>query len=72
MDTLNFLLADPTGKWYGETSGTLVESTITFKSKTSIPYKGHYKMHVIQAMRDEILSDVEDVGLKVIEHKKSQ
>lgn len=72
LDTLNFLLADPSGKWYGETSGTLVESTVTFKSKTSIPYNGHYKMHVIQGMREETLFDVNDIGLKIIQHKKTQ
>lgn len=70
LDTLAFMLADPSGKWYGETSGTLVESKITYK-RTRIPYKGHYKMNVIQAMREEIIHDIEDVGLKIVKHKKS-
>lgn len=71
MDTLSFMLADPSGKWYGETSGTFVESEITFKSKTTIPYNGGYTMNVIQAMREEVLHDVEDVGVKIIKRKKS-
>lgn len=69
LDTLNYMLADPTGKWYGEVSGSLVESRITYK-QTTIPYKGDYKMHVIQAMRDKHLEGITDIGLQI--HKMTQ
>lgn len=70
FDTLSYMLADPSGKWYGKSTGSLIESEITYK-RTTIPYKGHYKMNVIQAMREETLYGVSDIGLKIIEKEKS-
>jgi gliding motility-associated lipoprotein GldH len=69
LDTMNYLLAYPTGKWMGDVSGSMVESKLIYKH-TTIPVKGTYKMNVIQAMREEQLSGITDVGLKIV--KSSQ
>jgi gliding motility-associated lipoprotein GldH len=65
LDTVNYMLAQPSGKWLGDVSGSMVESTLIYKH-TTIPYKGAYKMNVIQAMRDERLEGIKDVGIKIV------
>ena len=68
LDTMNYLLAYPSGKWIGEVSGTMVESKLIYKH-TTVPASGTYKMNVIQAMRDENLEGITDIGLKIVEAK---
>jgi gliding motility-associated lipoprotein GldH len=68
LDTMNYLLAYPSGKWIGEVSGTMVESKLIYKH-TTVPAPGTYKMNVIQAMRDENLEGITDIGLKIVEAK---
>ncbi|MFP5470157.1 MAG: gliding motility lipoprotein GldH [Bacteroidia bacterium] len=68
LDTMNYLLAYPSGKWLGEVSGTMVESKLIYKH-TTVPVSGTYKMSIIQAMRDKNLLDITDIGLKIVEAK---
>lgn len=68
LDTMNYILAYPSGKWIGEVSGSLAETSLIYKH-TRVPVSGRYKMNVIQAMRDEKLEGITDIGLKLIEAK---
>lgn len=64
-DTLHIPMQDYTGKWYGKNSGSLIENHVLVKPKSGFPMKGIYKISITQAMRDDKLAGIEDVGLTI-------
>jgi gliding motility-associated lipoprotein GldH len=64
-DTLEFILAEPDGRWLGESSGTVVENKIVISSGGRFATKGTYTFKLEQAMREEVLPEVLDVGFRV-------
>lgn len=64
-DTLEFLLAESNGKWKGENSGTIVENRILISSGGRFTTRGTYTFSIEQAMRDEALPEIIDVGFRV-------
>ncbi len=67
-DTLECYLASDDGSWYGKNIGDdLIESIHPYKLNIRFPEKGVYKYYVIHGMRDTVLTDVESVGLQIIE-----
>ena len=64
-DTLEFLLAEPDGRWLGESSGTVVENKILISQGGRFATKGTYKFQLEHAMREEVLPEVIDVGFRV-------
>lgn len=69
-DTIHCKLADPTGKWYGSQAGDIIDNQILFKYNHSLPVAGNYFFEVEQAMREENLAEVLDVGLRVEYYKQ--
>lgn len=70
IDTVEFILADKTGKWNGKKSGSLVDNNLLFIHNKRLPLKGDYSMKFTQAMRQDVLEEVTDVGLIIKETKK--
>lgn len=64
-DTLEFLIAESNGKWKGENSGTVVENRILISSGGRFASRGTYTFRIEQAMRDDILPEIIDVGFRV-------
>lgn len=64
-DTLEFILAQPDGKWLGESSGTVVENQILISRGGRFPVAGKYTFKIQQAMREEELGEIIDVGFRV-------
>jgi gliding motility-associated lipoprotein GldH len=64
-DTLEFILAEPNGRWLGENSGTVVENRILISKGGRFITKGTYSFKLEQAMREEVLAEVIDVGFRV-------
>jgi len=64
IDTLEFFLADPTGKWLGDNSGNIVENRALL-SKGLFPATGTYTFKLEQAMRNDSLPEIIDIGLRV-------
>lgn len=64
-DTIEFLLAEPNGKWFGENSGTIVEFTGMIASGGRFSTAGKYVFKIQHAMREELLMEVVDVGFRV-------
>jgi gliding motility-associated lipoprotein GldH len=64
-DTVEFTLADPSGKWRGSGIGGLYDNQIPYKSSVYFPHKGDYKFMIKQGMRDNVLQGIRDVGLRV-------
>lgn len=63
-DTLECQLADDYGKWYGK-GLSLYEYAIPYETGTVYPQSGTYIYTVTQAMRDDLLAGISDVGLKI-------
>lgn len=66
-DTLECLLADNMGKWYGKGKGRVRDSKILFKPKVRFPALGSYTIEIKQAMREEPLVGIANVGISLEE-----
>lgn len=61
-------ITNPDGTWIGQKSGTIVENILQFKRR-KFPIKGVYYFQLEQAVIQENLEDVLDVGIRVEEVK---
>ena len=59
------LLADNQGKWMGKGIGDLYDYQFRFKELVLFPVKGEYSFEIEQAMRDEVLPYVTDIGIRI-------
>jgi gliding motility-associated lipoprotein GldH len=64
-DTLQYLLADKKGKWYGKGLGDVHELKLPFKTNIYFPTKGIYTFKICHGMRTENLKGVYDIGLRI-------
>lgn len=64
-DTLNFVLAKPDGEWIGTGFGDTKEITFQYKLNYKFPQNGNYSVKVVQAMRNNSLPGIEDIGIKI-------
>ncbi|MEZ4739164.1 MAG: gliding motility lipoprotein GldH [Flavobacteriales bacterium] len=68
-DTVECLLADPTGRWYGKGLGFIFadryQAHVLYKLNNRFPASGRYSIKLEQAMRTEVLEGVLDVGVSV-------
>ncbi len=64
-DTLNYILAKPNGEWLGTGFGETKETLFQYKLNYRFPEKGSYEIEVSQAMRNDHLPGIEDLGIKV-------
>ena len=63
-DTLEFFIAQPNGKWLGECTGTVVENkALIAQGRFNDP--GIYTYKIEQAMFNDGLEEMLDIGLKV-------
>lgn len=69
-DTLQFMLADEKGKWYGRGFGDIRELNLPFKTGIYFPEKGIYQIRIRHGMRTENLKGVYDIGLRIERLKK--
>lgn len=64
-DTVECMLADDKGKWFGKGLGDLWDARILFKRNVRFSQSGTYIFEYEQAMRVEQLPGVMDVGLRI-------
>ena len=64
-DTVECLLADPTGRWYGKGLGYIKSAHVLYKLNKRFPRSGRYSIKLEQAMRVDPLEGVIDVGISV-------
>ena len=64
-DTLNFVLAKPNGEWIGTGFGDTKEIIFQYKLNYKFPQNGNYSVKVVQAMRNNSLKGIEDIGIKI-------
>ena len=65
VDTLNYILAKPNGEWLGTGFGETKETLFQYKTNYKFPEKGTYEIGIVQAMRNDALTGIEDLGIKV-------
>lgn len=65
VDTLNYILAKPNGEWLGTGFGDTKETLFLYKVNHKFPKNGKYEINVTQAMRNDNLPGIEDLGIKV-------
>ena len=58
-------LADVTGKWFGSGFGPLYTLSLNYKKNISFSEKRNYQIKIVQGMRDEPLTGIEKIGLKI-------
>jgi len=64
IDTLQYLLAEPSGKWIGSGVGAIKHNIFNYK-ESQVLAKGVYKFKLRQGMRSSMLYGLEDVGLRI-------
>jgi gliding motility-associated lipoprotein GldH len=64
-DTIQVMLADATGKWYGKGLGNIRNAQVLIKTGMSFPVKGKYLFRIEQGMREFELKGIEDVGIRI-------
>jgi len=76
IDTLEYKMADVSGKWLGTGFDGVKENKLVFKINYKFPRKGNYKYSIIHANRkngnlkgDEFLKGITDVGLSIENYK---
>ena len=66
-DTFEFYLTDKRGHWLGKKSGNIIENDFLLFKATKFPLEGDYSISIQQAMRDTLLEECLNVGLKLKE-----
>ncbi|MBV7440358.1 gliding motility lipoprotein GldH [Weeksellaceae bacterium TAE3-ERU29] len=69
IDTLEYQLAYSNGKWIGSGMSDIKQNTLVYKENINLPDTGTYKLRIKQAMRENPLIGIEDIGL-IIEKEK--
>lgn len=65
IDTAEFKLATPAGKWLGSGIGDLFDNKFTYKENISFPDSGTYIISIQQGMRDDILEGIDALGISI-------
>ena len=72
VDTLEYEMATPEGKWLGDGYSAIKESKLWYKEQFVFPTKGKYNLKIEQAMRKigdnegvMVLKGITEVGLRV-------
>jgi len=69
VERQEFQLAMPDGEWLGKGSGNLYSYQLIYKEKYKFGKKGTYQILVEQNMRDNPLTGISDVGIRIEEAK---
>lgn len=64
-DTAECILAAPDGKWYGKGMGKYRDSRFLFRKEVRFRKAGDYIIAVNQAMREEKLKGISEVGISI-------
>ncbi len=62
-DTIECTLARPDGSWMSKGSGTIRSAKILLNPALRFPLSGNYHFEIEQAMRDDVLDGITDIGL---------
>lgn len=64
-DTLEFPLADASGRWLGRRTGRYVDTRFYFRRNARFPMVGHYRFTITNGMRDSAITGLKDIGFRI-------
>lgn len=64
-DTIEFVLADKSGKWFGKGWGEIKDNSVLLVEGIKFPLKGPYTFQIQQAMRVDTLKGISNVGIRI-------
>jgi gliding motility-associated lipoprotein GldH len=64
-DTFEITLADVRGRWLGKGIGNALSNQVLYLRNIKFPYRGIYVFDIEQAMWDDELDNIVDVGLRI-------
>lgn len=70
-DTIECVLADASGKWYGKGWSNVKETDILLKPNLRFPLTGKYNFYIQQAMRKDTLEGIRSVGVRLEKSEKN-
>lgn len=65
-DTVECILADPSGKWLGKGISNIRDNQVLLRRGLRFPQKGNYIFEFEQAMREQELKGIMDIGLRIV------
>ena len=65
VDTIECFLSDPSGRWYGSGLGDVFDNRVLIKHDVSFPFNGPYSVSIEQAMREEELQGILNIGFRL-------
>lgn len=65
QDTMEYPLADPTGKWFGRRTGRYIDTRYYFRRNARFPMEGTYRFAVTNGMRDSAVAGLKDISLRI-------
>lgn len=64
-DTVECYFADVDGRWLGKRSGSMIDNRILLRKNLKFTETGTYSFEFEQAMRDTVLEQVSDFGIRI-------
>ena len=58
-------LAKDNGRWLGSGFGTIYDLQIPYQQNVVFPRKGTYRIEIVQGMREDVLKEVVNVGIRI-------
>jgi gliding motility-associated lipoprotein GldH len=71
IDTLECLITDGEGKWLGKGNGKIKDNKILLKQHAIFPMKGSYQFEIEHAMREDNISGIKSIGLRIEKNKNN-
>lgn len=65
LDTINCPLANRQGKWLGKGFAGIYDNRVLYMARKRFPLEGNYTIRVEQAMRDDELAGILDIGIRI-------
>jgi gliding motility-associated lipoprotein GldH len=64
-DTLEVILADDQGEWLGRGIGNVNTLLLPYITQVKFKYRGIYTFSIVQGMRDTMLENILNIGLRI-------
>ncbi len=71
-DTVECILANSKGEWYGSGFGDMYDITLPIKKNVRFSKSGVYQFYFVQAMRQDPLPNISEFGFEIIRVSKNR
>jgi gliding motility-associated lipoprotein GldH len=64
-DTFEIVVADPSGRWLGKGFGGIKTLQTLYRRDVYFPVPGEYTISLQHGMREDVLTGIHDVGIRI-------